>query len=188
VLANDTDVDGGAKTVASATQPSHGTVAVAGDSGSVSYTPAAGYCGGDSFTYTLNGGSSATVSVTVTCPPPVVVVTPSSIRISHRHVGLEHGAVLLVLKCRGAKGERCQGSLSINPATGPRRLKAASAYGSVRFDIATGKNDLVRIPMAAGVLRKLSRTHKLIATVVARLSLPGGRSRLYHRRITIIQH
>jgi hypothetical protein len=42
--------------------------------------------------------------------------------------------------------------------------------------------------MSRAVLRKLARTHKLIATVVARLSLPGGRSRLYHRRITIIQH
>ncbi|MEA2411271.1 MAG: large repetitive protein [Thermoleophilaceae bacterium] len=188
VLANDTDVDGGAKSVASATQPSHGTVAVAGDSSSVSYQPAAGYCGADSFTYTLNGGSSATVSVTVKCPPVVVDVTPSSIKISHRHVGLEHGVVLLVLKCRGAKGQRCRGTLSINPATGPRRLKAASAYGSARFDIATGKNGLVRIPMSRAVLRKLARTHKLIATVVARLSLPGGRSRLYHRRITIIQH
>jgi hypothetical protein len=188
VLANDTDLDGGPKSVASATQPAHGTSAVAGDSGSVSYQPAAGYCGPDSFTYTLNGGSQATVSVTVTCPPPVVDVTPSSIKISHRHVALEHGAVLLVLKCRGAKGQRCRGSLSINPATGPRRLTAASAYGSARFDVATGKNALVKIEMSAQALRRLARTHKLIATVVARLALPNGRSRLYHRRITIIQH
>ncbi|MEA2480291.1 MAG: hypothetical protein QOJ07_2213, partial [Thermoleophilaceae bacterium] len=70
VLANDTDADGGPKSVASVTQPGHGTAAVSGSG--VSYQPVAGYCGPDSFAYTLNGGSSATVSLTVTC----ATVTP----------------------------------------------------------------------------------------------------------------
>jgi hypothetical protein len=74
VLANDTDVDGGAKTIASVTQPEHGAAAIALDGLSVTYTPTAGYCNQvpnvprDTFTYALTpGGSSATVSVTVTC-------------------------------------------------------------------------------------------------------------------------
>ena len=78
VLANDTDVDGGPKTVASVTQPANGTVVNNGTD--VDYTPNADYCNnptgsGDTFTYTLNGGSSATVSVAVTCAddPPVAV-------------------------------------------------------------------------------------------------------------------
>jgi hypothetical protein len=70
VLANDTDPDGGAKQVTSVTQPAHGSAAVTGSGAGVSYQPAAGFCGQDSFTYTLNGGSTATVSVTVTCAPP----------------------------------------------------------------------------------------------------------------------
>ena len=71
VLANDTDPDGGPKTIASVTQPAHGTVAVAPDNLSLTYTPNPNYCNGgsptDDFTYTLNGGSTATVAVTVTC-------------------------------------------------------------------------------------------------------------------------
>jgi hypothetical protein len=74
VLANDTDVDGGLNSVASITQPEHGTAAIALDGLSVTYTPTAGYCNQvpnaprDTFTYALTpGGSSATVSVTVTC-------------------------------------------------------------------------------------------------------------------------
>jgi alpha-tubulin suppressor-like RCC1 family protein len=67
VLANDTDVDGGAKTVASRSNGAHGTVAITGGGTGVSYTPVANYCGPDSFSYTLNGGSTATVSVTITC-------------------------------------------------------------------------------------------------------------------------
>ena len=75
VLANDTDVDGGPKRVASVTQAAHGTVAITGGGTGLSYTPAANYCGQDSFTYTLNGGSSASVSIEVACvdDPPVAV-------------------------------------------------------------------------------------------------------------------
>ena len=79
VLANDTDSDGGPKSVASVTQPAHGTAAILNtpSAGSgISYRPNPGYCGPDSFTYALNGGSSATVTLTVTCdttaPQPTV--------------------------------------------------------------------------------------------------------------------
>ena len=84
VLANDTDPDGGDKTIASTTQPANGTVAIATDSLSLTYTPNADYCNGgsptDDFTYTLNGGSTATVAVTVTCVddnPTAVNDTPT---------------------------------------------------------------------------------------------------------------
>jgi hypothetical protein len=67
VLANDTDVDGGLKEVASKANGSHGTTVITGGGSGLTYVPAANYCGPDSFTYKLNGGSQATVSVTVTC-------------------------------------------------------------------------------------------------------------------------
>ncbi|MEO7732705.1 MAG: tandem-95 repeat protein, partial [Kofleriaceae bacterium] len=74
VLANDTDLDGGARFVASITQPAHGIAAVGPLGSSVTYTPTPSYCNQapntppDTFTYTLSpGGSSATVAVTVPC-------------------------------------------------------------------------------------------------------------------------
>lgn len=73
VLANDTDVDGGPKSVASVTQPTNGTVVITGGGTGLTYTPNTNYCNSvsgplDTFTYTLTpGGSTATVSVTVTC-------------------------------------------------------------------------------------------------------------------------
>ena len=69
VLANDTDIDGGAKSITSVTQPANGTVAITGGGTGLTYKPNANYCATvpDTFTYTLNGGSAATVSVTVTC-------------------------------------------------------------------------------------------------------------------------
>lgn len=77
VLANDTNTDGGPKQVASVTQAAHGTVAITAGGSGLTYQPNADYCnsqaGGaaDTFTYTLNGGSTATVAMTVTCPPAV---------------------------------------------------------------------------------------------------------------------
>ena len=77
VLANDTDVDGGPKTISSASDPADGTVVLTGGSPGahtgLTYQPDPNYCNDppgttpDTFTYTLNGGSSATVSMTVTC-------------------------------------------------------------------------------------------------------------------------
>ncbi len=87
VLANDTDIDGGPKSIASVTQPANGTVVITGGGTGLTYKPNANYCNSmsgpaDTFTYTLKPGSStATVSVTVTCvdDPPVAVNDSASI-------------------------------------------------------------------------------------------------------------
>lgn len=77
VLANDTDPDGGAKLVTGVTQPANGTVV--NNTTDLTYQPNADYCNDgsptDDFTYTITGGSMATVMVTVTCvnDPPMVV-------------------------------------------------------------------------------------------------------------------
>jgi YD repeat-containing protein len=77
VLANDTDPNGDTLSVASVTQPAHGGVTIQGvNNFFTTYTPAAGYVGPDSYTYTMSDGhggtGSATVSVTVVQPnrPP----------------------------------------------------------------------------------------------------------------------
>jgi alpha-tubulin suppressor-like RCC1 family protein len=67
VLANDTDIDGGPKSIASATQPANGTVVIVGMGTGVAYKPNTNYCGSDGFTYTLNGGDTATVNITIMC-------------------------------------------------------------------------------------------------------------------------
>jgi len=67
VLPNDSDPDGDALSVESVTQPSHGTAVPSGTS--VIYTPALGYAGTDTFTYTIadgrGGTDTASVAVTV---------------------------------------------------------------------------------------------------------------------------
>ena len=69
VLNNDSDANGDAFTITSVTQGGAGTVAIAPDTLSVTYTPDANVSGADTFTYTItdiNGDSdTATVSLTV---------------------------------------------------------------------------------------------------------------------------
>ncbi|MDG4596875.1 MAG: tandem-95 repeat protein [Candidatus Contendobacter sp.] len=86
VLTNDTDPDGGPKSIASVTQPTNGTVV--NNTTNVTYQPNADYCNAppgttlDTFTYTLTPGSStATVTVTVTCvdDPPAAVDDPATV-------------------------------------------------------------------------------------------------------------
>jgi hypothetical protein len=76
VLSNDSSAPDGTETltITSVTQGAHGAAAITGGGTTVSYAPAAGYSGPDTFTYTVsdgNGGSS-TGSVTIN-----VIPTPS---------------------------------------------------------------------------------------------------------------
>jgi len=69
VLANDTDVDGGIKTINAVSNPQNGAVSI-NDGNSVTFTPAHNFVGTGSFQYSLNGGSTALVTVTITGSQP----------------------------------------------------------------------------------------------------------------------
>ena len=85
VLGNDTDVDGGPISIASVTQPANGTAVITNAGADLTYQPNLDYCNDgtptDDFTYTLNGGSTATVAVTVSCvdDAPVAVADSATV-------------------------------------------------------------------------------------------------------------
>ena len=65
VLANDTVINAGLKPVQRVSATAHGTALVTADGAKIIYTPDPNFDGTDTFTYTLSGGSTATVSVHV---------------------------------------------------------------------------------------------------------------------------
>lgn len=65
ILQNDTDPDGGLISVEGLTNGQYGTTTLNAD-GTITYTPNLNYNGEDQFTYTLNGGSTATVNIIIT--------------------------------------------------------------------------------------------------------------------------
>ena len=82
VLANDTDPDGGTKLIQSKSDGGSGTVVITGGGTGLTYKPNANFCSTifsnfDTFTYTLNGGSRATVRVDVTCVDDTLAVNDS---------------------------------------------------------------------------------------------------------------
>ena len=88
VTSNDTNPSGNPPiTIGSVTQSANGTVLITDGGAGLTYRPNANYCNNppgtsrDTFTYTINGGSTATVSVTVACvdDPPVAVRDPLSV-------------------------------------------------------------------------------------------------------------
>lgn len=64
VLGNDSDVDGDALTVTAASTPANGSTTINGDN-TITYTPATGFTGSDSFTYDISDGNGGTDTATV---------------------------------------------------------------------------------------------------------------------------
>ncbi len=68
IMANDSDPDGNAISIASVVQPANGSAAVAAGAASIIYTPNTGFSGTDFFAYSISDGlltASARVTVTV---------------------------------------------------------------------------------------------------------------------------
>jgi len=74
-MTNDSDVDGGVNSIIETTNPLNGTVYISDSK--LEYVPLANYCNDgintDDFTYTINGGSTATVFMTVECVEEIPV-------------------------------------------------------------------------------------------------------------------
>ena len=90
LLANDSDAQGSPLTLTSFTQPAHATLVNNGN-GTLTYKPATGFVGPDSFIYTVSDGAlsdTANVSITVAAPPP-----PSTAIVSDDFSGATLGGV-----------------------------------------------------------------------------------------------
>jgi hypothetical protein len=104
VLANDSDADGDPLTITGHSTPAHGSVSCTATQ--CTYTPASGYTGTDSFTYSTSDGygGSASASVTITVStsvpafgvdsplPVILVVVGLGILVAYRSRGVRHAA------------------------------------------------------------------------------------------------
>ncbi|SMF94270.1 CshA-type fibril repeat-containing protein [Methylomagnum ishizawai] len=123
VLANDSDPQHDALTIASKTDGTHGKVIISG--GSLIYTPDKDFFGTDSFTYTVSDSatagqgrtSTATVSVTITNAPPVAVADTVSTNINQ--------AALITVLSNDADPEN--DTLTVSAGTNP-------AHGTVKIN------------------------------------------------------
>jgi hypothetical protein len=125
VLANDSDPDGDALAIASATQGSNGTVVV-NENETLTYRPNSGFAGMDAFSYTVhdgNGGNAtAEVSVTVVAAPSnqvplavnddVTILEKSAVTINVIDNDFDSDGDALTI---GSVTQGAQGVVTINP-------------------------------------------------------------------------
>ena len=141
VLANDTNTYGGPRQVDSATQPPNGTVAITGGGSGLTYQPRLTYCNSqagavpDRFTYALNEGSTAIVSVSVPCidQPPVAVADavtiasgsgPTPIDVLANDTDADGGPKQVVAITQGARGAVAIGGGSVGVTYAPTGCNA----------------------------------------------------------------
>jgi Bacterial Ig domain/IPT/TIG domain len=112
LLSNDT---GDSPTVASNTQPAHGSVTV-NPNGGYTYTPASGFAGSDSFTYTVIDA----VGQTATNPATVhLTVTPPPAPVAHDDSGTTSSATPLVVPAPGVLANDTGTGIKVTAHTTP---------------------------------------------------------------------
>lgn len=127
------NLSGGAATsVAVASLPTHGTATASGLS--ITYTPASGYVGVDSFSYTATNasGTSAAATVTLSVSAVAITVTPASGALPAGQVGNSYST-----------------SLQAAGGTAPYRYAATGLPAGVNLDAARGQ--ISGTPTAAGI-------------------------------------
>jgi len=147
LIANDTNCSATTPcTVAIVAAPLHGTVAAnTPAAGQVTYTPAAGFTGTDTFSYTASnaGGTSNTASVTVTVVPnpvtDVVTIAKASLNkagnlsVSGTVTALNNAFAATVQVFAGAANASHTGCTGTSLGTAPVATKPAKSAGSWSF-------------------------------------------------------
>lgn len=131
LLANDTDIDGGALSASLVSPPSNGTVTVNAD-GSYSYRPAPNFNGNDSFTYKVYDGQTysapTTVSVRVDPVNDAPVAAPDAGEIDEDTTLTVGAATGLLLNDSDIDGNPLTAVVGNAPANGTVSISANGAY------------------------------------------------------------
>jgi len=129
VLANDSDPDGDAMTAALVSGPAQGVLNLS-ENGGFTFTPTAGYAGGDSFVYRASDGSASSVNVTVTLSITnnAPVAQPDSY-VTAKNIGLTVAAAAGVLNNdTDANGDALTASVVAAPTRGSVTLNANGSF------------------------------------------------------------
>lgn len=176
VLGNDSDPDGDPLTVTGVTQPAHGVVSITGGGATTTYTPAANYNGGDSYTYTIGDGrgGSATATVTMTVSP----VNDNPVAVNDQGSTTSPNAV--VLSVRSNDSDIDGNVLTVTAVTQPANGTAAISGGgtTVTYTPPANYSGPASFSYTVSDGQGGSASANVLVTVTAGGSNPGNRADL----------
>ncbi len=128
VLANDSDPDGNALTIASVTQPAGGRVAIRGTT--IVFTPAPGFSGTTHFTYTIDDGHGGTSSASVTV---VVAAQPNRPPVAANDTATTAFATPVTIAVLANDSDPDGDALTIGAVTAPAHGTAAISANAIVY-------------------------------------------------------
>ncbi|MBL8299503.1 MAG: tandem-95 repeat protein [Rhodanobacteraceae bacterium] len=144
VLANDRDPDSDPLTIASVTTPAHGT-AVPNSDGTVTYAPAAGFSGSDSFSYIVSDGRGGTATAQVTITVSAATNRPPVARDDAIGVFKGGGVDIPVLANDSDPDGDLLRVIGVENLGPHQATLTINANGTIRFEHRHGTNGLGRI-------------------------------------------
>ncbi len=170
-------ISGGAATsVGVATQPAHGTATASGMV--ITYTPATGYNGPDSFTYLANGvsGSSAPAAVDVTVGAPTLILSPAAGSLSSGRVGLAYS------QSSSASGGQSPYTFAVSAGSLPPGLALAStgALSGTPSVAGTYNFSITATDSSTGTAATQTAAYTLTVIEAAPIALPATATTAYN--------
>ena len=129
VLANDSDPNGDAIALVGVTQPANGTATVS--NGSVTYTPAEGYIGVDTFTYTIEDSNN--VSTTGVVSVTVIEDTSNTVPVAVDDLAITESGAAVVINVLANDDDEDNDSLIATITGAPENGTAVVAGGAVTY-------------------------------------------------------
>jgi len=187
-------------TISLAGGPAHGTLSGFNPAtGTATYTPASGYSGPDSISYTATDGTNASAAAgtaSITVSPAL----PDTLKLVGRpHPGPK--GVTLTFSCQGSPGTICRGKAvlattehllgrrptGVSARHRTRRHRRAVGVGRRSFTVAVGRSITIAVSLNAKGTALLARFTALPADLtVTSVALPGAKpTRIAHTKVVL---
>ncbi len=167
VLANDSDPDGNALTIASFTQPAAGSVSINGTT--LVFTPAPGFSGTARFTYTIDDGHGGTSSAAVTV---FVAAQPNRPPVAANDTATTAFATPVTIAVLANDSDPDGNPLSISAVTAPAHGTATISGTSIVYTPAVGYSGVDAFNYTISDGRGGSATASVTVTITAQPNRP----------------
>jgi hypothetical protein len=176
----------------------HGTLSAVEATGQVTYTPAAGFSGDDSFTYesSSTNGTSNIASVSIAVDPPSVAKagharasgTNAEIPVTCNYSGVGVGAscdVTVTMSVTEIQRANKLVALTSAKSKRPKKTRKVVTVGRASVVVRAGKTQVIDIRLNGKGKRLLSARGKLSVSIVVTQTVSAANEVVSHQRLTL---